>query len=60
MDRGMARYLGEALYLDRNDEVPPDKNKTPRRAIVFQLDLNGGVEGKSSRSTSSSGTISRL
>lgn len=43
---GMVRYLGEAIYLDHHEEVTPDRNGNPRRAIVFELDLNGGVEGR--------------
>lgn len=39
---GEIEYRGEATCLGHHRETAPDKNGNPRRAIVFELDLEGG------------------
>lgn len=34
---GWVRYIGEATYLGHHDATAPDRNGTPRRALVFEL-----------------------
>jgi 5-methylcytosine-specific restriction enzyme A len=36
---GWVRYVGEATYLGVHDAIAPDRNGTPRRALVFELAL---------------------
>lgn len=36
---GWVRYVMEAIYLGVHDAVAPDRNRTPRRALVFELAL---------------------
>jgi 5-methylcytosine-specific restriction protein A len=42
---GQVQYLGEATYLDHHVEVAPDRNNTPRKAIVFRLSLDSVANG---------------
>jgi 5-methylcytosine-specific restriction protein A len=44
--RGMVRYVGSAVCLGYREEAAPDRNGTPRKAIVFELDIDGGAEGQ--------------
>ncbi|HXG56858.1 MAG TPA: HNH endonuclease [Vicinamibacterales bacterium] len=43
--RGHVRYLGEAAYAGHHPEVAPDRDGNPRRAIVFELELEPTTEG---------------
>jgi 5-methylcytosine-specific restriction protein A len=46
LERGAVRYIGEGTCLGFRWETAPDLGKQPRRAIVFQLRIDGGPAGK--------------
>src|SRR5207247_937492 len=43
--KGMLRYVSQASHLGQHTEVAPDRNGTPRKAIVFELALESSSEG---------------
>jgi 5-methylcytosine-specific restriction protein A len=46
LENGLLRYVGEATCLGYSWETAPDLDELPRRAIVFQLEIKGGEEGR--------------
>lgn len=41
----LVQYIGQAYYIDHHTRVAPDRNGTPRNAIVFELSVDTPARG---------------